>query len=153
MHGGIIEVRNALPWRSGRFHFKVLQGSSDPDEGNHFIRSVAGLLEDWDDSLTRQVTEETERDLEELGRRYMATQDKLGASLILLVKINARWYLLIGNNDDDEFRRMLDELDDLIDNTQLLLDDTRQELDDASQLEGNTQRTQDAQEIVQEAAP
>lgn len=111
---GITDVRRSLPAAEAR---KALPGISEFD-----------ILASRDTRLTLEVTEETEVRLNALEQRYSHVEDYLQACMILLVNLNARWYLLITSENPEELSAFIEELDALIDKEGKLLEQTERQV-------------------------
>lgn len=113
---GITDVRYALP--HGR------QALPPPREGDIAFDIVSAR----ETALTREVTDETNRQLVQLETRYAHIEDCIRASLVMLVNVNARWYLVVTGSDEQELSQLMSELDELINREAGLLEQTDRDM-------------------------
>lgn len=96
--------------------------------GHRITASTFEVLATKQDRLTQDVAEKTETGLKQMEERYAHIEDYLRACNMLLVNLNARWYLLLTSDDPQELEAFMEELDALIDNEGKLLEQTEQQL-------------------------
>lgn len=111
---GITDVRMTMPGMKSLTH--------------QIPASTFEVLATQDDRLTQDVAAKTETGLKQMETRYAHIEDYLRACMVLLVNLNARWYLLLTSDDPQQLETFMEELDELIDNEGKLLEKTESQL-------------------------